>query len=187
MKRTWLVSIVMGVFLLLAMMGLAACSPQPGTQAPTTATTTVPTIAPTSTTAAATTTTEAASGYEWSFGEAVEFDGMVIAVDTPITDAAPRNLGEGMVAWLTLVTVTNERNEPIDYSPVSYRMVDAEGFTYGYAIILPSKPELDSASLAPGQTVKGYVSFELPQPAIPAQVVFEDYDASGQKWLALWQ
>lgn len=92
-----------------------------------------------------------------------------------------------MAAWLVLVTIKNERTEPVDYSPVSYRMVDSEGFNYSWAVILPSKPELDSASLAPGQTVKGYVSFELPESATPKQVVFEDYDQSGQKWLALWQ
>ncbi len=191
------VSAMILLLTILVVLALTGCSVEPGTSADTTATIEVSTTAEapsaTTTTAQASTTTTVPvtttvkSGYEWAYGEAVDFDGMVIAVDAPIKDEAARMTDEGMVAWLALVTITNERAQPIDYSPITFRMADAEGFTYDYALVLPSKPELDSASLAPGQMVKGYVPFELPSSATPAQVVFEAYDEAGQKWLALWE
>lgn len=140
----------------------------------------------TTTTEALTTTTSIKSGYEWIYGEMVDFNGVAITAEAPITDDTPRHLSEGKVGWAALITIVNERSEPIDYSPIHYRVVDTEGFNYKYAITLSSMPELGHDSLAPGQRVKGYVSFELPPSAVPAQVIYEERD-SGQKWLAIWR
>ena len=88
---------------------------------------------------------------------------------------------------VVLVTILNERSEPIHYSFMDYKLVDDDGFVYDYGMVMTSKPGLDTSVLAPGQQVKGYVSFSIPPAIVPAQVKYEpwlDYDSKA--WLALW-
>jgi hypothetical protein len=196
---------VLGAVLTIVLLIAAACSASPGTAASTTTATgpivthaTVPSTTTTvqvassvaarpTTTKAPTTTTTAPSGYEWTYGEAVTFDGMVVQVEAPVEDPEAPYVDEGNTVWVFLVTITNNRTGPFEYWPMDYSLVDAEGFVYDCGGTATTNDEqlLSNASLAPGQTVKGYVAGEIPDSAVPVQVKYEPY-ISMEDWLALW-
>lgn len=132
-------------------------------------------------------TTTAKSGYEWKYGEAVEFDGMAIQVEAPVADPEAPYVENGNTVWVLLVTIANKRAEPLEYWPMDYTLVDDTGFVYecGTTASTKDNQHLDHGALLPGRTVRGYVACEIPTTASPYGVKYDSYMET-EEWLALW-
>jgi hypothetical protein len=136
------------------------------------------------TAAVATTNMTGLSGDEARFGQALDFDGMVIRVDAPIEDEGAWAT-EGNRAWAALVTIQNNRSEEFLFHMLDYQFIDAEGTIYD-STGATDKQMLGTGTLAPGAQVQGYLAVELPAAASPVQVKFEPY-IPVEKWVAYWR
>jgi hypothetical protein len=157
---------------------LVGCSASPGSPAATSQAS--------ATTSQASTTSSEAEGYDWKFGEPVEFEGRIVQVDAPSVDPNPDFISEGDKCWTALVTITNERPEPMEYSFMDFSVGDAEGFTY-QCMGASSRPTLGSGTIAPGQTVKGYLAADLPATATAASVTFDTWLPTEEDWFSVWR
>jgi hypothetical protein len=126
----------------------------------------------------------AVSGNETSFGQALDFGGMVIRVDPPIEDttASPT---EGNRPWAASVTIQNNRSEEFLYNPLDYYFIDGEGNSYE-CIGASGLQMLSTGVLAPGAQVQAYIVMELPSAAMPVQVRFEPYIPMEEEWVGIW-
>lgn len=124
------------------------------------------------------------SGSEASFGQALDFAGMVIRIDAPIEDdgAWPT---EGNRAWAALVTIQNNRSAEFLYHMLDYQFIDAQGAIYD-SLGATDKQMLGTGTLAPGAQAQGYLAVELPVDATPVQIKFEPY-IPVEKWIAYWR
>jgi hypothetical protein len=62
------------------------------------------------------------------------------------------------------IFVGNGRSEAIPYNPLYFKVRDSQGFEYN-AGISTEEPSLKSGELAPKETVRGLVQFEVPADA----------------------
>jgi uncharacterized protein affecting Mg2+/Co2+ transport len=124
-------------------------------------------------------------GTQANFGQALDFGGLVIRVETPSEDsqATPR---EGNRAWAALVTIQNNRSAEVIYTPLDYHFVDGQGNSYE-ATGASMLPMLSQGLLAPGAQVQAYILMDLPSSTTPAQIRFEPYIPSAEKWVGIWQ
>ena len=124
------------------------------------------------------------------FGATVDVGDLLITVGPPTDDTA--NLDEmtkefmlepGQKAIYCMVEIVNNGDEPFSYNTLGFVMYDSEGMTYDSLFPVSSQPDLGSGDLLPGRTVKGAISFAMPEGASPAYVdfqrdIFSDVDAS---------
>lgn len=73
-------------------------------------------------------------------------------------DPAP---DKGNVFVSALVRI--EAKADSDYSPYYAKVRDGEGFEYDWLIVPRREPSLGSGELAPGDSVQGWVTFEVPR------------------------
>lgn len=73
-------------------------------------------------------------------------------------DAKP-DAGNVYVAVLVKITAV----EDADYSPYYAKVRDGDGFEYDFLIVPAKKPSLSAGELAPGKSVQGWVTFEVPK------------------------
>jgi hypothetical protein len=125
------------------------------------------------------------SGTQASFGQALDFGGLVVRVDTPIEDsgATPR---EGNRAWAGLVTFQNNRTTEVIYSQLDFHFVDGQGTLYE-ALGASDLPMLGQGILAPGAQAQAYILMDLPAAVSVAQIKFEPYIPSPQGYVGTWQ
>jgi hypothetical protein len=126
----------------------------------------------------------AVSGSEASFGQALDFGGMVIRVDTPIEDTTATPT-EGNRPWAALVTIQNNRSAEFLYNPLDYHFIDSGGNSYE-AIGATMLQMLSTGILAPGAQVQAYIVMELPSSTTPVQIRFEPYIPMEEKWVGIW-
>jgi hypothetical protein len=126
----------------------------------------------------------AISGSEADFGQALDFNRMVIQVDSPIEDATAMPT-QGNRAWAALVTIQNNRSEQVMYNLLDYHFIDVAGANYE-CTGATGKQMLGTGALAPGAQTQGYIVGQLPSAVEPVQVRFKPY-VPAEKWDAIWR
>ena len=120
------------------------------------------------TTGAPTTTTSANVGAAW--GDIQEVGGFEIGAAAPVPDTATSGEPEGAV-WSVEVTIKNTTASAQDYNAAEFHLQDSEEYRYDYPLLL-IEHWLGTGTLAPGQTVKGRLAFDLPEDAQPAALTY---------------
>ena len=126
-----------------------------------------------------------AGGTETSFGQALDFGGLVIRVDMPFEDngATPT---PGNRAWAALVTIQNNRSAEVMYNPLDFHFIDTEGILYE-AIGASNLQMMSTGLLGPGEQAQAYIVMQLPSSTTPAQIRFEPYLPTNEKWVGIWR
>lgn len=109
-----------------------------------------------------------------TFGETVEFWGTSMTLSAPDILEAPEVqalVGGDVDVYVVLVTITNTADELRDYNLFYWEATDDEGATYEASLYLEDQA-LDSGDIQPGETVTGYVGFELPKGMLVASVTY---------------
>jgi hypothetical protein len=127
----------------------------------------------------------AVGGTEANFGQALDFGGLVIRVDTPFEDSGATPTS-GNRAWAALVTIQNNRSAQVMYSPLDFHFIDAGGMLYE-AIGASNLQMMSNGFLAPGEQAQAYIVMQLPSSTMPAQITFEPYIPSDEKWFGIWR
>jgi hypothetical protein len=127
----------------------------------------------------------AVAGSEASFGQALDFGGLVIRVDAPFEDSGATPT-PGNRPWAALVTLQNNRSADAMYGPLDFHFIDAGGTVYE-AIGASNLQMMGNALLAPGQQAQAYIVMQLPSSSAPAQIRYEPYIPSDEKWFGLWR
>jgi hypothetical protein len=127
----------------------------------------------------------AVGGTEANFGQALDFGGLVIRVDTPFEDAGATPT-PGNRAWAALVTIQNNRSAQVMYSPLDFHFIDTGGMLYE-AIGASNLQMMSNGFLAPGEQAQAYIVMQLPSSTTPAQIRFEPYVTSDEKWVGIWR
>ena len=83
---------------------------------------------------------------------------------------APSAKGNVYVAVLVKI----EAVEDADYSPYYAKIRDASGFEYDWHVIPRKEPSLGSGELAPGDSVQGWVTFEVPSASLKKLTLIYD-------------
>lgn len=114
------------------------------------------------------------------WGATVDLGDLQITVSEPIDDTA--NLDEikrdmmlepGEKAIYCMVTIANSGDESFSYNSLGFTMYDAEGLSYDSLFPVSSQAELGSGDLLPGKTVKGAISYAMPEGSAPDYVAFQ--------------
>lgn len=150
-----------------------------------------PTDGVTPTTSQATTGTMPAAdmtpvgGSEAAFGQALDFGGLVIRVDTPFEDSGATPT-PGNRAWAALVTIQNNRSAQAMYNPLDFHFIDAASNSFE-AIGASNLQMMSTGVLAPGGQAQAYIVMQLPSDAPPVQIRYEPYIPSDEKWVGIWR
>ncbi len=99
-----------------------------------------------------------------AFGESVEVwnTSMTVSQPTLLDDPGVQAiLGVGVDIQVVEVSIANTGGEVRDYNLFYWEASDEDGMTYGASLYLEDRA-LDSGEIVPGQTVEGYVGFEVP-------------------------
>lgn len=124
-------------------------------------------------------------GTEAKYGQALDFGGLVIRVDTPFEDAGA-TATPGNSSWAALVTIQNNRSEQVMYSPLDFHFIDTGGTLYE-AIGASNLQMMSNGLLAPGEQAQAYIVMQLPSSTTPEQIRFEPYVPSDEKWVGIWR
>lgn len=124
-------------------------------------------------------------GAEASFGQALDFGGLIIRVETPTEDTSATPT-PGNRPWAALVTIQNNRPAEVMYNPLDFHFLVAGGNVYeamGASMLAMMSPGI----LSPGAQVEAYIVMELPSDSPPAGILYEPYLPSDEKWVGIWQ
>ena len=127
----------------------------------------------------------AVAGTEASFGQALDFGGLVIRVDAPFEDSGATPT-PGNRPWAALVTIQNNRSAQVMYGPLDFHFIDAGGTLYE-AIGASNLQMMSNGLLGPGQQGQAYIVMQLPSSTTPAQILFEPYISTDEKWAGSWR
>ncbi len=70
------------------------------------------------------------------------------------------------------VEIRNESQRPLAISPAQIRLRDADAVDYGSGGIVGSDPRLFDVNMLPGERVRGWVWFGVPEAAVATELVF---------------
>jgi hypothetical protein len=102
-----------------------------------------------------------------------DFELTVHSVTDPYTTSDDFFAPEPGNRWVLLdVSLANVSDESQDYSSFDFTVRDADNFLHD-ATYTDAPQELDFGSLLPGETIRGTVSFEVPEDAALRRLVFE--------------
>jgi hypothetical protein len=127
----------------------------------------------------------AVGGTEANFGQALDFGGLVIRVDAPFEDSGATPT-PGNRPWAALVTIKNNRSVQAMYSPLDFHLIDTGGILYE-AIGASNLQMMSNGLLGPGEQAQAYIVMQLPSSTTPAQIRFEPYIPSDEKWVGIWR
>ena len=127
----------------------------------------------------------AVGGTEANFGQALDFGGLVVRVDTPFEDSGATPT-PGNRPWAALVTIQNNRSAEVMYSPLDFHFIDTGGILYE-AIGASNLQMMSNGLLGPGEQAQAYIVMQLPSSTTPAQIRFEPYIPSDEKWVGIWR
>lgn len=120
------------------------------------------------------------------FNETITFWDTTMTVSAPeiLADEAVQALaGDGMEIYVVFVTIVNASGEVRDYNLFYWEAKDEGGASYDASLYLERQP-LDSGEIQPGETVKGYVGFEIPKGNTVSTVTYSPLLAEG---MATWE
>jgi hypothetical protein len=124
-------------------------------------------------------------GTEAAFGQALDFGGLVIRVDTPFEDSGATPT-PGNRAWAALVTIQNNRSADAMYNPLDFHFVDAASNIFE-AIGASNLQMMSTGILPPGGQAQAYIVMQLPSDTPPVQIRYEPYIPSDEKWVGIWR
>jgi hypothetical protein len=154
-----LLGLVMAVAMLAALCGCAESAGAGTTTSSGASTTIAPT---TSSTAAESTTSTTTAKLAW--GDTGTWQGISITVAAPQVDPAPESVDPGDQVVYCTVTVVNNSKDAFDYNGLDFLLLDTAHQEYDN-FGLTSMPDFGEGTLAPGETIKGAIAFELPASA----------------------
>jgi hypothetical protein len=118
------------------------------------------------------------------WGEAADVDGLKITpIGPPAQDQGTTEPGNKMM--LVEVVIENVSDEPQQYFQTAFGLEDdSSAVHYGgnYDSGAPSKPPLLTGSLQPGNEVRGFVPFQIPEDAEAKSLVTWRADGTEVRW-----
>lgn len=77
----------------------------------------------------------------------------------------------GMRYVAVQVSIENQRTTPVHYQLGDFRLADSNGREY--PAVCGVVPAITSGDLAPGATLRGWISFAVPETAVPKQFIYQ--------------
>lgn len=96
-----------------------------------------------------------------------------VTAEDPTTPGRLYTPKEGKKLVAIEIIVGNVSGEPLHVNPLDATLVDSEGFTYEVELGGRDGQLMCCPDLSPGEKVKGWVAFEIPEGATPATIKFE--------------
>jgi hypothetical protein len=103
------------------------------------------------------------------WGSTATWNDVAITVSQPLVDSTAPYTEAGTRIVFCDVTIANRGDEATDYNGLYFSLVDAEHQAYD-DFALTDLHDLGSGSLAPAETVKGVIAFELQGASKPAGI-----------------
>lgn len=119
-------------------------------------------------------------GNKLAFGETGTWKGIEITVSEPTVDTKAEFVSEGKKVVYCTVVIKNNSDKDFDYNALGFTMFDSEHQSYD-AFGMASVPDLSSGTLAPGETVKGAIAYEMPENATPGGIKWQPTIADSTK------
>ena len=97
-------------------------------------------------------------------GQRVEAGGIAMIVNSITTNPNPSQFSsasEGKTYLIVDVLIENTSAEPLSYNPYYFTVKDSNSYEYSGGETVPD-PRFSSGQLAPGDSVRGLVGFEIP-------------------------
>jgi hypothetical protein len=110
-----------------------------------------------------------------SLGDVVEKDGYSLSaanVEDPATPGILYEAKEGMKLVAIEIVVGNISGEQISVNPLNATLLDNEGFSYK-ATLGGRDEQIELVDLNPGEKVKGWIAFEIPNQTVPASIKYD--------------
>lgn len=107
-----------------------------------------------------------------ALGETVERDGYSLtaeSVEDPTTPGTLYTPEEGKKLLAVQIVVGNESDKVISVNPLNTFLVDTDGYVYT-AELGGRDGQINTTDLSPGERVRGWVAFEVPEGATPESV-----------------
>ena len=176
------VLIVVGIFVLLMILGLAVFG-LGGVEVETSSGTTPASAVPEETTASTQpqetkapateppTTEPPPAANLYSYGDTVIISEVEATALAPVEDTEAPFKGDGNKVMVFDVTLVNKAAEPRTYNSLAFEAFDADGYKYT-AFGATSKQSLSSGTVSPGQKVRGFVAYEVPSGATLERLVW---------------
>jgi len=117
---------------------------------------------------ASTPTPEPAAPAIGQISQRVEAGGIAMTVNSITTDPNPSQFSsapEGKTYLIVDVLIENTSGEPLSYNPYYFTVKDSDSYEYSGGETVPD-PRFSSGQLAPGDSVRGIVGFEIPIGAV---------------------
>jgi hypothetical protein len=108
-------------------------------------------------------------------GDLVEQDGYSLVAEVledPTTPGSLYEPAEGRKLVAVQIVVGNEDAQPFTVNPLSAYLIDAGGYVYT-AELGGRAEQLELVDLGPGERVRGWVSFEIPEGSLPARIKYQ--------------
>lgn len=70
------------------------------------------------------------------------------------------------------VEIRNDSQEPLNFTPGSVRLLDDAGFEYVSGSVAGSEPLLPSLNMSPGDRIRGWVWYAVPEAAQLVEIVY---------------
>lgn len=110
----------------------------------------------------------------YKMGDLVDLDGKTIVVNdvAPYTSnnqfMVPKSGNKYMSVDLTL---TNNSKDAFSYNVLNFRLQDDKDYSYDHAVS-DQEPYLTVGAIQPGEKVRGFITYEIPQGNTPAKLIF---------------
>ncbi len=116
-----------------------------------------------------------AASQTYEVGESVEFGDYIMQVATfedPYITSDEYDLPEAGNRYIAVdVVYNNPTSSPIAYNPYDWQLFDGDGYSYTYDW-MGKDPMLSSGNLNAGATVRGWLTFEVPEDATNFKLQF---------------
>ncbi|MCA9385970.1 DUF4352 domain-containing protein [Candidatus Dojkabacteria bacterium] len=101
----------------------------------------------------------------YSIGQTTQINGHAITVHAVDNSVALTNdtLQPGIKSYAVEVSITNTENTPFTPTTSHFQLFDEKGYTYIPSTTIPKKPDFISRTLDEGDTVRGWLTFEVQQ------------------------
>lgn len=92
--------------------------------------------------------------------------------------------GERFVLATIQVEATGAR--PLDVSSYDFKLLDDQGIIYSYGYVsrsdasMVSHPDLEDASMLPGETITGSIALNIPEVVVLSQMIFTGYGENNE-------
>ena len=105
--------------------------------------------------------------------ESAEYTLEVVGVEDPTEENSVfYEAEEGQKLVAVEIVVSNIEGETITVNPLNATLVDDEGFTYGAELAARDGGQIEVMDIAPGEKVRGWIPFEIPENAKPTSIKY---------------